>query len=211
MKTIYIYLSSIIFLFAGCSSVYTVNDFSSKEKLYEDCSSSIADKHVTVNMMNDSSFCPQYVSIEKDSLIVSSVKHGTPVNINISLSDIKDISYSKVFAAKDTMRDADILLKSGIKLSLENIHFLHDDLTGSFFPSVAPTKIPVDNIRSVVYKTHTVATISGILCGAVGTFAVLAAVLKGGNTSDSRPLQPHSDGFSPSYIVIGSIIGGATG
>ena len=54
MKLILLFIMPLIFI--GCSSIYTVKDFSSKEKFYEDFNNSVKNKELEITLVNDSSF-----------------------------------------------------------------------------------------------------------------------------------------------------------
>jgi hypothetical protein len=56
MKNIYMLLFVFLLLIMGCSSTYTVQNFHSKEKFYEDFNNSVKTKEVKVYLNNENSF-----------------------------------------------------------------------------------------------------------------------------------------------------------
>ena len=54
-STYYLIVVFISLVILGCSSTYTIKDFSSKEKFYDDFNNFAKDKNVEVQFVNDSS------------------------------------------------------------------------------------------------------------------------------------------------------------
>ena len=76
----------------GCSSIYKVSDFSSKNKFYEDFNSFAKNKSIKIIMTNDSSFITsEGPYILNDSLIFTTI---TQKEETIDKNEIKDIKYS---------------------------------------------------------------------------------------------------------------------
>jgi hypothetical protein len=92
-KMKYYYLISLIFLafLIGCSSTYSVSDFSSKEKFYDDLNKSMHDKSIKVILINDSSYViNNNVRISNDSLVLLNPEES--VGNNLALEKVKKIS-----------------------------------------------------------------------------------------------------------------------
>ncbi len=83
----------IVFLILiGCSSTYTVKDFSSREKFYENFNKSVANKNVKVTLMNDSSFnSRESTRIANDTLYFMS---NLQTEKKIPLSEIQSIKHN---------------------------------------------------------------------------------------------------------------------
>lgn len=91
MKNLSLLIPIFIFFIAGCSSTYRVNDFSSKEKFYEDFNKSMHNKSVNVLLANNSSFISSgNVLISNDSLIFSNPNEKV-MNI-LPVVQVKEIS-----------------------------------------------------------------------------------------------------------------------
>jgi PBP1b-binding outer membrane lipoprotein LpoB len=54
MKNIYGLFFLLALLLMGCSSTYTIKDFPSKERFYEDFNNSVKNKDVSITLMSDS-------------------------------------------------------------------------------------------------------------------------------------------------------------
>lgn len=90
MKNIYLIISLIIFFLTGCSSTYTLKDFSSKEKFYNDFNKYMSNKPVKVTFVDDSSFVfSENVKISNDSILLLST--GLNVINNFPLEKVKEI------------------------------------------------------------------------------------------------------------------------
>ena len=107
MKKYLTALSLLIITFnAGCSSVYTIYDFPSKEKFYKDFNSFAENKSLIVTLINDSSFTMNcYSKITADTLFFvkepqngeSEIKsHRLQLTFtSIPIINVKKISYKK--------------------------------------------------------------------------------------------------------------------
>jgi len=85
-----IYLPIITFLFIGCASTYSINNFSSKENYYENFNKSINNKTFKITLINDSSFTTsESVKIVNDNLVVASPDKSS-VN-SVPIKRIKEI------------------------------------------------------------------------------------------------------------------------
>ena len=91
MKNYYSLLTILLFLFlVGCSSTYTLKDFSSKEKFYEDFNKYMSNRLVKVTFVNDSSFIiSENVKISNDSVLLLST--GQNIISNFPLEKVKEI------------------------------------------------------------------------------------------------------------------------
>jgi len=70
MKKLFLAIAFFVVLFPGCSSTYTVTDFGTKEKFYEEFNNSFKEREVKVTLVNDSSFIVQNgIEINHDTLL----------------------------------------------------------------------------------------------------------------------------------------------
>ena len=85
-----IILTSIIL--AGCSSISSIQNFSSKQKLYDDFNKNAVTKNLTVVLNNDSVFTAPYgAKIYHDSLII--FEKGDYAGILLPINKVKQASY----------------------------------------------------------------------------------------------------------------------
>ena len=95
MKIKYLVIVVYALFFIGCSSIYTVSDFSSKDKFYEDFNSFVKNKNVKVTLNNDSSFTTfKNTRISNDTLILIG-QNENAANKYILLRNVKTIYYKK--------------------------------------------------------------------------------------------------------------------
>ncbi len=96
MKHIH-FVSILMLLFMGCSGIYTLQNYPSKQKFYEDFNNFAKNKNLKVTLNNDSSFVTQKgTKISNDSLIFISIDSKTEVNNipqSIPINKIKDVHY----------------------------------------------------------------------------------------------------------------------
>lgn len=86
MRYIYLIFAGISLFIIGCSSTYSVGDFPSKEKFYENFN-----KSIKVILVNDSSYIiDKNVKISNDSLVL--LNPDQSVENNIALGKVKKIS-----------------------------------------------------------------------------------------------------------------------
>lgn len=80
----------LVLILTGCSSTYTLKDFSSKEKFYENFNKYMSNKPVKVTFVNDSSFViSKNVKISNDSILLLS--SGQNAFNNFPLDKVKEI------------------------------------------------------------------------------------------------------------------------
>jgi hypothetical protein len=95
MKIIIFIVTFISLFLIGCSSIYTVKDFSSKDKYYEDFNSFVKNKNVKVTLNNDSSLTTfENTRISDDTLILMGQNENAAIKY-IPLRNVKTIYYKK--------------------------------------------------------------------------------------------------------------------
>jgi len=163
MKNIYLAGAFIFILFTGCSSTFTVTDFGTKEKFYEEFSNNFKDREVKVALVNDSSFIAQNgVEINHDTLL-SFVNLEEKKNRQFALSDVAVIDF---LGSKTT--SASVLLKNGNKLNGIEVSVTKDSI--KFVESksllVLNSLVPTDKIKTISYKDRWRRLPLGVLAGA---------------------------------------------
>jgi len=151
------------------------------------------------------------LTLNSDSVFIPEYRLGRSEERKISFSEIKDIVYGKPYQPEDTSESANIVLKSGERLSLENLHLSHESLAGkSFFPC----QIPIRDIKSISFQAHAKATIGGILIGAASVIVAAETYsLMQGKHKSSTYLSGGDDDFllQAQLILVGGAVGGIAG
>ena len=86
MQNIYSLLFVLVLLLMGCSFTYTIKNFHSKEKFYEDFNNSAKNKDLNITLINDSSFSVIGGRVLKQDTLYTST-NVFPVNI------VKTVNY----------------------------------------------------------------------------------------------------------------------
>ena len=172
-------------LFVGCSSIYTVKNFSSKEELYKDFNKSAKTNKIKITLISDSTFITRKGAyISNDSLFfISQIKK---VKIKINPADIKKIKY---YENNRLSLSADVLLKNGKELKSDSVT-LYSDLLYITISKPVHSSISLTLIKNISYKNRLLGIVPGLLIG-TGTGFVLAATIysllsKGTQSSDNR-------------------------
>ena len=203
-----IYLASTIFslIFISCSSTYTINDFSSKEKFYDDFNNFASSKSLDVELINDSSITVSNGFILGDTLYTPGFRIDTKSG-KIALSDIKKIDYTG-----SDYKSANLLLKNGSQISVEEINFTNDTLsyTNSITQDVA---MPLSKIKKVSYKNRWFSTPAGFLSGGIIGAYIGSKFPTYSNHISNSGIQGSEQNINSALYGLGSgvIIGTVTG
>jgi hypothetical protein len=228
MKNIYGLFFLLALLLMGCSSTYTIKDFPSKEKFYEDFNNSAQNKDVNVTLINDSSFAiNDGIILENDTLFSLEGKD----NRSFALSDITEIRYKNndYSSASILFKNGDILRGKDIRTDSDSIYFTvktskAKNNIASIHIAVAPIHIaqdtlftptnvfPIETVKSVSYKTYLRSVPLGILSGAIA--GLIIAVIAGNNLTskdDSGAASAYYILAPPIGAMVGAIVGGCIG
>jgi len=200
-RNLIIILSLLLF---GCSSTYTIKDFSSKQKFYDDFNNSVKDRSVEITFTNDSSFSlNNRVDVEGDSLY-SLNPYIMKTNAKIALSQIKEIIYTG-----NNNTSASLTLKDGEKLQAENIQPANDSLTFVNVSTLYTTTAlaPLDKLKTVSYKNHLWGLPEGFLIGIPSGY-ILGVMI---GTSIESGSSSNQSGMSSFYEVFGPYMGAVVG
>ena len=203
-STYYLIVVFISLVILGCSSTYTIKDFSSKEKFYDDFNNSVKDRDVEITFTNDSSFASNNgVAVEGDSLYSLNL-YVVKANAKISLSQLKEINY-----AGNNNTDALLTLKDGEKLQTENIQPGNDTLTFIKVSALyaAAALAPLDKLKTVSYKNRLWGMPEGFLIG-IPTGYILGIMI---GTSIESGSSSNQSGMSSLYEVFGPYMGAVIG
>ncbi|MHB1685991.1 MAG: hypothetical protein ACYCVH_01215 [Ignavibacteriaceae bacterium] len=153
----------------GCSSSYTIKDFTSKKKFYEDFNKSVKYKNINVTLSNDSSFSVPYGAIISDDslLTITNIKYTVRLR-HSSVKEIKDY-YETDF----TYPLHEVILTNGKELKGDDIRILPDSsIEYTVRENVYGEKIPLKKVKEVNYQNHWLGIPLGFLIGAVSGFGV---------------------------------------
>jgi len=161
MKNVFIEVALVFILFAGCSTTYRVNDFSSKGTFFAEFNDSFKTKDVNVTLSNDSTFITSDCAIIiSDTLTLYNIVEGKHY-LQIALSNIAEITYSKNDYSK-----ASILLKNGDELKAENVNIVHDSINFvEIKSSIMINNIPIDKVKTASYTSRWKGVFSGMKIG----------------------------------------------
>jgi hypothetical protein len=205
MKNIYYLFFVSSLLFVGCST-YTIRDYPSKDKFYEDFNHSAGNKDVNITLINDSSFTiNDGVVLENDSLFSFALLEERDVR-TYPLSLITEIRYT----INDT-GTALILLKNGETLQAKNIRTGNDSIYFTIQTStkkniIVPIPVEIDKVKTISYKTRLRSIPLGMLGGAI--VGLLSAVIAGNNVANSKDNNGKVEAYYYGLPILGVVIGG---
>jgi hypothetical protein len=202
-------LSSLLLI--GCSSTYTVADFASKEKFYEDFNNSAGNKSLKIIMNNDSTInAGNGALISNDSLIFA-----VPIlkEKKISRDDIEEFIYNSY----DINIINTIILKNGKSITSDHIRSLPDSSVSYFDYVNTNESLSLNNVKWVCFKNHLLGVPIPLVSGTViGTgFGILIgySVSQEGSSESSQNNGGYYTfiGLATIGIVTGGIIGWLNG
>ena len=174
-------------IFWGCSSVYHIQNFPSKEKFYQSLNNSVNDKDVEVYIKRDSViYLNNDIEINNDTLIILNKK--TKVEKFILLNAIKKIDYDYFQKAS-----AHIELKDGEELEAEDIEISNGGMkfNNTKFLTIK-SSISVKEIEKISYKNRWQGLVTGLLVGTVAGAAI-------GGFTHIIPVYENRPSLSPPY------------
>ena len=199
-------LFSITILFTGCSTSYSIRDYSSKEKFYNDFNSFAKNKRLVVTMESDSTFIiNQGAAIVNDTLcsLNNFILAGRK---KIATNEIKEINYLSY-----DYKSATILLKDGEVFNASKINFIKDTIDFENSEKVKLDLTLVSKVKKIVYNNHVlgmpVYAGFGFLAGFIGGF--FGNINSGDGSSLNPGLNPILGGII--YSVYGLLFGTVAG
>src|ERR1039457_5796741 len=78
----------------GCSSTYTIQNFSSKEKFYQDFNNSVKERDIKVVLSNDSSFTLMHGAVLENDTLFAFGQYNEKKYMSLALSDLEKINYT---------------------------------------------------------------------------------------------------------------------
>lgn len=164
MKNILLFIAAILsFAFMSCSSTYTIKDFSSREKFYDDFNNFASRKSLEVGLINGGTITVSNGFILGDTLYTPGYRIERKTG-KAALADIKGIDYTG-----SDYKSANLLLKNGTKISVEEINVMNDTLsyTNSKKIITKDAVIPLTKIKKASYKNRWFSTPIGFLSGGI--------------------------------------------
>ena len=208
-KRIYLFFSFVFLLFIGCSTIYRVADYPSKEEYYEDINNSIKNRDVNVVTIDSSFVSLAGSEIKGDSLRIF-VKIPEE---KISLKDVKEIKY---FGKAYEEPSAYVWLKNGEELRVDNINKLTDSMIQLTNLKINSGNIPINKVKEISYKTAWTGALMGgmpiglgsgvIIGGILGSAGIIFHINTGGMTDTFDKRESTAVG-----AVSGALIGIVTG
>jgi hypothetical protein len=160
MKLSCLLIASLTLIFTGCSSIYKVSNFPSRDKFYKDFNKSANDKTLRVTLTNDSSFITENgAQISNDSIIfITKVRKEE----KISRNDIMDIKYTGTDMENLL---AVIYLKNGYSTTVKISGMLPDSSISVIVLENKNEFLPVNMIKKISYKNNLLGGVLGFVYG----------------------------------------------
>lgn len=160
----FIILPLLSLMLAGCSSIYSINDFSSREKLYEDFNKFAENKSMKVTLTNGSSFtAPEGAKISNDSLIMVNYQRNTQ-KLRIPYNEIKSINGFYDINSNPSYK---VFLHDGEEYDVKEIKYLPDSslIINVVKTSITRTSVPLNKVREAQYNRNWLGIIPGLFAG----------------------------------------------
>ena len=192
-------------MLTGCSSIYTVNDFSSKDKFYENFNNSVENKTINITLLNDSSVSINTGVVLVNDTLFSILNSEEEKNTGIAISEIEKIDY-----LSNDYKSATILLKNSEKLNCKNIKIAHDSINFVLTEIRQSERyiVPINNVKTINYKNRWLRTPTGVLVGALIGFSSGIWFATGLKSKDD---SGKASGAGVGGALLGGIIGGIFG
>jgi hypothetical protein len=212
MKILNLIVGFLTLILIGCSTIYRVSDFASKEKYYEDFNNFASNKHLKITLKNDSSFITQKgTKISNESVILL---YGYQSN-TFDIIPKQDINKVINFYDENSNQTIKILLKNGNEINEKDIGYLPDSSI-----KIAVTKIinfdksiPLTNVKEISYNRHWLGIIPGFFAGIpIGAFLAEAKLIPSSHTDGNSNVATYDYINAtligiPVGIIIGSTVG----
>jgi hypothetical protein len=206
MKTLLILLILCIPILTGCASTYSVRNFSSKEKFYDDFNKCSKDKNLKITLSNDSSFNINHqVLLENDTLF----ELGQLVE-----NKSRTVSKSDLVILNSVSNDSmifSILLKNNEKLIVRDITNSIDSIKFILIKSsfTKNSIVSIDKVKYISYKNNWVGTLPGILVSIPINYAIGAIIKSRSTTRDDYGAAVFVN--TGGVFIFGEIIGAVIG
>ena len=204
MKNIYCLLSALALLLTGCST-YTIKDFPSKEKFYENFNYHVKNEDVNITLINDSSFTINDGVILENDTLFSFAKFEERDVRTYPLSVISEIRYmnNDTSTAFISFKNGEILRGKNIRTNSDSIYFTIQTSTKK--NKIIPLLIDLDKVKTITYKTMLRSIPLGMVGGAI--VGMITAIIASTRISNSKD----DSGKVGAYFMVSPILGAAIG
>lgn len=203
MKNIYYLFLLLALLLTGCSSTYTIKDFTSQDKFYQSFNKSAKDKDIKVVLSNDSSFTVMHGAALKNDTLFAFGEYNEKKYMSFALSDLEKINYTS-----NDYKSANVLRKNGEELYCENIIINHDSIYFDRIKTVLTEEniAPVNKVKTISYKNRLIRMPLGLLAGA--PLGLLSGIILGHafHTTDEKG-NPDVTNITMAMTCVGALAG----
>ncbi len=205
----YFFINSFIaaLFFVGCSSTYTIKDFPSKEKFYEDFNDFVKNKKVEVTLKNDSTFTTnEGTRINNDCLVFTNQFQSTGI-LRIPKQQIKSVNDYYDTNANHIVK---IFNKDGKEFDVKNVNYLPDSSIKfeTEMTVTSTSRIALINVKNICYKKNWIGIIPGIMSGFLLSYVIAGL----GESASPGDVGVFASGAAMVIgVPIGTFLGGVIG
>jgi|ERR1035438_4002930 hypothetical protein len=203
MKKYYSALFLLALILMGCSSTYTIKNFSSKEKFYQDFNNSVKERDIKVVLSNDSSFTLMHGAVLENDTLFAFGQYNEKKYMSLALSDLEKINYTG-----NDYKSATVLRNNGEELNCENIIINHDSIYFDRTKTVLTEEniASVNKIKTISYKNRLIRMPLGLLAGA--PLGLLSGIILGHafHTTDEKG-NPDVTNITMAMTCVGALAG----
>jgi hypothetical protein len=187
----------------GCSSIYTIKNFGSKDKFYQDFNNSVQERDIKVVLINDSSFTVMHGAVLENDTLFAFGDYNEKKYMSLALSDLEKLNYTT-----NDYKSANILRKNGEELNCENIIINHDSIYFDRTKTILTKEniTSVNKINTISYKNRLIRMPLGLLAGA--PLGLLSGIILGHvfHTTDEKG-NPDVVNITMAMICVGALAG----
>lgn len=193
----------------GCSSTYSIKDFSSKDKFYENFNNHVKNEDVNITLINDSSFTINDGLVLENDTLFSFAKLEEKDVRTYPLSLITKIRYinKDTGSASVSFKNGDILRGKNIRTDSDSIHFTVT--TSKTYNNIVPIQLDLVKVKTVSYKTRWRSSVIGIFSGAIT--GLITAIIVSNSFTNSKDDNGKAEEYYLIAPPIGAVIGGIVG
>ncbi len=193
-----------ILILTGCSTLYTVKDFTSKDNYYEKFNTETNNKSLNVALLNGNSFVLNKNAVLLNDTLYSLMNLEVIVDSSIAISEIENI-----YSSTDS-KFATIILKNGKNLNCRDITYTHDSINyiTTEFEQRKQCIIPLNKVKTISYTNKWLRVPLGVLTGALLGCPLGLLYSRGLTSKDDSGLASSAGAGG---ALVGGIIGGLIG
>ncbi len=203
MKCFYLFITLILLVFTGCSSIYSVKDFPSKEELYNSFNNFAKDKKLDIKFKGDST-----ITVNDGAVIMNDTLFALGYSLDkkygrAALSGIEKINYTS-----SDYKSAVLTLNNGKVIKADEITVANDTMEYSVTRKIpAQTKVGVISaLKEASYKNHWLGIPPRFFMGTATGFVVGLSIASAYN-DNTQSGQNKADEYIISFPFLGAVIG----